>query len=280
MSKNKMKNFAEKCLFFALNERCNEIKKSVSAEICIKLNGYIPEAKEIWNSAIKTFTEIEKQTKTPFHLIEKTKTYALDGIVIADSLGISKKERFLPLQIFTIYYLAVHLFDDLIEDPIKFGSKFSIKTKDENELHIKAAGVSFSFHVLMAAYKILGSNKNYKAEQINGINQKFTESLARQISYFALEKRQDMTPKKTLEIKQHSVSGEATSFIADCLMMTGSIERKKFEHIKKILFYLGSLTQFTDDIRDYREDKKNYNANLLISMAKENKKNAKNRFIK
>lgn len=43
------------------------------------------------------------------------------------------------------------------------------------------------------------------------------------------------------------------------------------------LFYI--YLKFTDDIRDYRDDKKNRNANLLISMEKEDKKNSKNKFI-
>jgi hypothetical protein len=131
----------------------------------------------------------------------------------------------------------------------------------------------------MAMYKILNDSESYTSAQINEISRKFVESLARQISYFALEKRKDMTSERTLEIKQHNVSGEATSFIADCLRLSERIEDRKFKHIKKALFYLGSLTQFTDDIRDYKEDKKNHNANLLINLEKEDKVNAKNKFI-
>lgn len=273
------KNFVKKCVLFTLDGHNKEIGNIIPEKIKTKIYSYIPEAREIWDTTINTFKTIENKIETPFNLKENPKLYALDGIIIADSLGIPREERFVALQVFSIYYLAVHLFDDLIEDPAKFGSKFSITTKDEIELHLKAAGVSFSFHIIMTIYQMLISNNKYKPKEINEISQKFVEILAKQIRYFALEKRKDMTPEKTLEIKQHCVSGEATSFIADCILEGIHYNKQKFKHIKKALFYLGSLTQFTDDLRDYKEDKKNNNANLLISMEKQNETNARNEFI-
>jgi hypothetical protein len=35
------------------------------------------------------------------------------------------------------------------------------------------------------------------------------------------------------------------------------------------LYYLGSLTQFTDDLRDYADDVEKNNANLFVSMKNE-----------
>lgn len=267
---------SRRCLDSALwKEGAKEI---VPHAIIRKFRGYIKEAQEIWSAAINTFHSIEKQTETPYQLKIKPQLFAVDGIVVADLLGISKKERFIPLQVFSIYYLSVHLIDDLIEDPVKFCSKFFPQNNPDQKFRISP--VSFILHASIASFKLFFIyNKNNKRPLIENFLQKFLNSLATQIKYYLLEKSKDPPPKEVLKIKQHCVSGEATSFIADCLNLNNIYNQKQYKHIKKALTYLGSLTQFTDDLRDYNEDKRNSNANLLVSMERYFGKKAKKTFV-
>lgn len=277
--KHKTSIFSEDCFSLAFQGRSIEVGEAIPNKIKAKFYSYAPEAREIWDAALCAFATIEDKTKTPYRLNEKPKIYALDGIVVADSLGISKTQRFAALQIFSIYYLAVHLLDDLIEDPTKFRSKFSTAAKNDVDLYLDAIGVSFILHATMSASRILSLSGCCAPEVIVKIGQKFTESLAKQIRYFTLEKGKNMTPEKILEIKQHCVSGEATSFIADCLQLDNHYGESRYRHIKKALKHLGSLTQFTDDLRDYHKDIENGNANLLISMEGHYGANAQDTFM-
>jgi len=255
----------------------NEI---VPDAIIRRFRNYIKEAQEIWCVAIDTFHLMEKRSGTPYKLRIKPQLFAVDGIVFAGSLRISKEKRFIPLSVFSIYYLSVHLIDDLIENPVKFCSKFSSTNNTGQKLRISL--ISFILHASMASFKLFSlkfdKNINTKAS-IENFPQKFMGSLSTQIKHLSLEKSKDLPPKEVLKIKQHHVSGEATSFIADCLRLDNPYNERQYKHIKRALFYLGSLTQFTDDLRDYEEDKKNDNANLLASMEKFFGERAKMTFI-
>lgn len=267
---------------------CREKYKKIVPDVIIKkFRTYINEALEIWSAAIDTFHLIEKQTETPYQLKIKPQLFAVDGIAFADSLGISKEKRFIPLQAFSIYYLSVHLIDDLTEDPIKFCSKFSPKndrdrTSNDEGRKLRTSVISFILHASMTNLKLFSLNfdKNKSTTDSTEIFWgKFINSLAIQIKYFSLEKSKNLLPKEVLKIKQRHVSGEATSFIADCLRLNNIYNENQFKHIKMALTYLGSLTQFTDDLRDYEEDKRKGNANLLISMEKFFGRETKKTFI-
>lgn len=269
-------SISSRCLDLILREQKKNVGKILPDATIRRFRNYIKEAQEIWVAAVDTFNSIEKQTGTPYRLKIKPQLYAVDGIVFADLLGMPKEKRSAALQAFSIYYLSVHLVDDLIEDPIKFCSKF-LPTGNEDQ-KLRTSAVSFILHASMA-FRLLIS-KSEKNIMIEKFSQKFTASLAAQIKYFLLEKSNDISPKGVLKIKQRCVSGEATSFIADCLQLDSIYNGKHYGHIKKGLTYLGSLTQFTDDLRDYEEDKRNNNANLLVSMEKFFGKEAINTFIK
>jgi len=115
-------------------------------------------------------------------------------------------------------------------------------------------------------------------KNINKVINTFINSLVKQLKYFALEKNKNMKPEEILKIKQRKVSGEATSFIADALMINKFFDNKRCLYIKRALYYLGSLTQFTDDLRDYKKDKNTGNANLLIFMENFYKNKARDKF--
>lgn len=256
----------KECLELVLCGRSTEVGSLLKKNVVNRLYQYVPEALRIWEETMETISSIEKQTHFPYFLIEKPKLYALDGIVVADSLGIQLQERVGAMQAFSVYYLAVHLLDDLIEDPTKFMSKFACVRTDNEQQLIRALGASFVLHASIACSRVLISNSNRHISDIEEFTHNFMASLATQIKYFLLEKSKEMSPYKTLEIKQHHVAGEATSFIADCLEIDKRFGQDRYNHIKKALFYLGSLTQFTDDLRDYEIDSRNGNANLLINM--------------
>lgn len=96
----------------------------ISDQMKARLDEYTRESINIWNSAMKKIKLFEDKSGIPFKLINEKKNYALDGVIVADLLHIKPQLRKPALEIFVIYYLAVHLFDDLVEDPKKFYSKF------------------------------------------------------------------------------------------------------------------------------------------------------------
>lgn len=209
-----------------------------------RLASYVPLANKIWAGAMKQLSRNEKETKTPFTFNKEPKLYALDGVAIAGTLGL--KDVSTGLTIFSIYYLCAHMYDDIVEDQKKFHSKFVYK----NMLEENALGISFFLHALSVVVSITNDFTIIKI---------FLESLAAQTLCFTQEKDKKFSPREVFELKERKINGILTSFLADCLCLHDV-------HIKKGLYYLGSLTQFTDDIRDYEEDKQNGNANLLISM--------------
>jgi len=88
-----------------------------------------------------------------------------------------------------------------------------------------------------------------------------------------------MSAEKVFDIKQHRVSGEATAFIADCLQIDSRYDQKTYKHLRKALYYLGALTQFTDDLRDYSDDIEKNNANLFVSMKNEYGNGARDMYV-
>lgn len=248
-------------------------------DIKTKLYSYVPEAKEIWLKVLKTISEIEHKMETPYNLDEKVKLYALDGIILAESLKIEGSKRRAALQVYSLYYLTIHLLDDLIEDQHKFYSKFNIAAERSNLLSTGAIGVSFIFNFAMAINQFLIEG-GYTQEEVNRIQQRFSESCAIQIKCFTSEKNKNISSKKVFEIKHLGVNGESLSFMAECFQIEIKYGKKCSESFSNALLHLGALSQFTDDLRDYEEDKNNNNANLLISMEREFTGDAKSMYVK
>lgn len=253
-----------------LENRDEQIASYFPAEVISKLTSLREEARELWNSCLSFLAKAEEMTGFPFHLNEKNRLHALDGIVAAEVLGISVPARASAIKAFCLYYLSVHIIDDFIEDISKFASAFTYsnsKNYSPTETEINASMVGFIFHVSIAITNILEEAPNrLSPEQIVKLQTLVACSLASQIKCFLLEKDANLTTEDIFALKQTHVSAEATSLIADFLQVEQRIDSTKSSYFKEVLRSLGSLTQFTDDLRDYEEDKEKGNSNLLVSM--------------
>jgi|GEM_PF-6626189 hypothetical protein len=241
-----------------LQNRIHEAHKSQ------KLHAYVDEAFSIWAELLKDYKVLEEKYQLPFELKEKTKLYALDSIVVADTLGISTKNRRQAVKVYCLYYLAVHLIDDIVEDPEKFISKYYIKEDLASFEQIDSTiGTSFLLLCNIFIGRILeGKSDSHRFE----IQNEFNSSLAYQIKYFLQEKNTELNYKAVLTAKQREVSGRASSFIIEPLIHLLGTDKNKIKYLKKALYYMGSLTQFTDDFRDYQKDLETQNLNLLITL--------------
>ena len=87
-----------------------------------------------------------------------------------------------------------------------------------------------------------------------------------------------MTQFNQPEVRAGQVSGVATSMIADILCLQDTFNHKIATNLKQALYYLGSLTQFTDDLRDYAVDLAIGNANLMAGLETSFGRNAQEKF--
>lgn len=231
-----------------------------------KFQNFTLSSHKIWRQAIKRLRRDEKVLGLPYSLDGTLKTYALDGLIIARTMGISDKDSLLPLQIFSLYYLSIHIFDDLIEDPAKFYRQFRIndKYKSSRETGKETLVLSYVLNVLLSIYQLLSADNRYQKNG-NEVFRNLLTSLGKFIRFFLIE-HMELSPETILQIKMRGVSGIATGMIADLLLLKESFGPRVFSRIKKTLYCLGSLTQFTDDIRDYDVDRNMGNANLLLGL--------------
>lgn len=226
----------------------------------------IPEAKNVWDLAMKKMSETEDALNAVLRLNEKPKLYALDAIAVFKELNINKIQRDKIAQLFALYYLAVHLFDDAVEDTEKLRRKFNYNGNVPKANHVSALIASFSLNLDLCFSRILGQ---VNPLSLSNFLRQVNTSLSKQFRYFMIEKNRSLTTKETLEAKQHCVSGESTAFMIECMKAVGVKLGKNEKELRKALYYLGSLTQFTDDFRDLGEDRVNKNLNLIVSMEKE-----------
>jgi hypothetical protein len=253
---------------------------------------------KIWENATKNMVSVEKDLNLPYLFHHKTELFALDALIVAKVLGINKNKIYDQIEAFSIFYLTIHLLDDVFEDPQKFLSNFS-KVKfsflqfsallgkqkspnrkiqsyykefdtsfliNNNDLKIEQALISFLICSDISIQRILNKNKNI----LNSfeIQSATKESEGKQINCFYTETYHNNDITTIFKIKNEGVSGESTSLIADFLNVNTIFGKKRGNYIKKALYRLGSLTQFTDDLRDYENDKRNENANIIVSLEK------------
>lgn len=242
---------------------------------------YALEARNIWLSSMKIIDNVQSSLEIPFLLRERLKMYALDGVIVAHSLNIPQEQRFNGLKAFSLSYLASHLFDDYVEDFDKYRSKYSIPSIYSGEVLIRSMGLSAPLLTLLSIIHALDYEENsldYK-DQV-GLLKVCMESLVKQVNIFLHEGVSTVEPESVLINKHRGVAAEATSLMYDFLQISKFVKSEESGHLKKALWYLGSLTQFTDDIRDYTIDKEKRSPNLLISLEKDFGKNSINEFIK
>lgn len=255
---------------------CNErVTEQLKAEL-VKL---VPNSKKIWKDAIQQLRRDGRKLKLPYKFRSDPKTYALDGLIIARALGIPDERSSLPLQIFCLFYLSVHIIDDLVEDHAKFRSHFTVADKrrsSQGETVKEVLPFSYTLNVLLSIYRMLMENSCY-AKNSDEIFSSIATSLGSFTHFFLLE-RKELPPRKIFQIKERGVSGVATSMIADILCLKDIFSHKIATNLKQALYYLGSLTQFTDDLRDYTVDLAIGNANLMAGLETAFGKNAHEKF--
>ncbi len=244
----------------------DKVAVNLDSRISTQIRGSLPLSIDIWDVVARTVEKVEKKVSLPFHLHHDKKFYALDPILVGAAFGFDASEIKPILALFTLYYLEVHLIDDLIEDQGKFYSKF--KNGDCNtDGSFKAASSLFTLVFNLASTELIRAMEidgAAAAEMLTLLNR----SLLSQIRHFVVEK-DTLNTEQVLEAKMHKVAGPATAMLADMLNTKYRFDRERFRHLKESLFYLGSLTQFTDDIRDRGKDAKTGNANLLLSLERD-----------
>lgn len=249
----------------------------INDEVKTEILKALPVSMRIWNNVISEIQNVEKNAVMPFWLNESKKPYAIDAILITKAFGFYINKNTCIFELFTLYYLEVHLIDDLVEDQQKFYSKF-LASPALNLEQFKAATSTFTLSFNTAAMNIMQKNSMTDTAKYE-IMRLMTNSLLHQVVYFTKEKCKQ-SPEEVLEIKERQVSGKATSFMAELLNIQFTIDSQKLSAIKNALFYLGSLTQFTDDLRDLKKDESTGNANLIVSLKDKFGSNAMREFNK
>jgi hypothetical protein len=255
---------------------CEERVTAQSRDYFSKL---IPASKRIWRQATQNLGRDGRKLKLSYELREDPKTYALDGLVVAHALGISDRDSSVPLQIFSLFYLAVHAIDDLAEDYPKFYAQFKITeryARFEERVVKEVLPFSYTLNSILSIYRMIAGDSRY-AKNGDRIFLDLIMNLGKFTHFFLLEQAES-APERILQIKEREVSGVATSMIADLLSLEDVFNHRVAVNLKDALFRLGSLTQFTDDLRDYDIDHAKGNANLMAGLEAKFKSAAQERF--
>ncbi len=221
-------------------------------------------ALHVWRSVAHRFAYKESVFEIPFALAEDPKLYALDALIIAGPLIAERKDLFAIAEIFTVFYLLLHYFDDHVEHPDKFFSKFDFDKEGDLDAQRGAAPFSFSLISLAIIGEILDSQE-VLLEKKAAILSAIYDRLASQTRYFALEKQANLSADNVLEIKARKVSGKTLGILADLLRHYLGLSDEVFKKLEKGMMYLGSMEQITDDMRDLHVDNTLHNANIVIA---------------
>jgi hypothetical protein len=223
-----------------------------------------PLAASIWEEVDERFNKKEEEFRIPFTLIESQKLYALDALIICQPF-IKQTETLRSIGfIFSVYYLIVHYFDDHVEHPDKFYSKFKFSYNQSTEQQKGAAPFSFvliSLSLIEQELQRLPINR----EQSQQIHSEILSSLAIQTRYFTTERNENLSSDDVLDMKQRQVSGRSLLILASLISMASALEPEKVQKLRRGLVYLGSLIQITDDIRDLETDTALRNANIVTA---------------
>lgn len=219
-------------------------------------------AKEIWRIVAADFAKIEEKYTLPYRLDEKTHLYAMDSLTLCDEMGVSKQDSVIVSKLYIVLFLLCSYFDDHVEHRDKFYSKFIFEK--ESDRSTQEGAVAFStiaaFYELIIMYLVEANvDTSRQVEFIKTVN----DSLLTYTPFFTVERDRDPTVETVLEMKQHNVAGHLVASLADIVVTMGLVEETQAISLKKGLFYVGSLMQMTDDIRDSQIDITLHNANLL-----------------
>ena len=224
---------------------------------------YQERALQVWDRVMERYREYEDEYSIPYRLVETPKLYAIDPLIVAEPFFKDKDTLDAIAQIFTVFYLIVHFFDDHVEHRDKFYSKFDFQDA-EQETQKGAAPFSFVLTSLSMVRDIVGELKARGLDvKCVDIERALTKSLLIQTQYFSVERVHTLKVNEILEVKQRQVSGEATRVIADIMKPFLDLDDEQMTALDEGLVGLGSLTQITDDIRDAEVDATLRNANIV-----------------
>jgi len=223
---------------------------------------YKDNALTVWDSSMKILLAKEKFFEVPFTINENPRLYAIDALALASPLTADKEKIDLVSNVFVLFYLIVHLYDDYVEDPLKFYSKFDLSPKINLDLQRNAVPFSFLILTLSAITQELESSTTLSNQAKLNILSLIQANLAEQAKYFAQEHKENPTIDEALSIKRH-VAGISLYVIADILNGLGLVKDSDLGDFKQGLYCLGTLSQITDDIRDYETDSKLGNTNIV-----------------
>lgn len=262
----------------ATSGNMDKVSSHLNSKLRSRMLSFLPKSLEIWNRSMANFANVENIIKSPYKLNEDKKAYAIDSIAISNSLGLHTERLDFAYEAFSIYYLTVHFLDDLMEDPNKFHSKFIFSgSKEGRERRIRASGAAFLYESNLTIHNILASNGT--SSDLLRVETLAQESLAKMIQYFRVKNRV-LTPEKIIEIKNRKVSGESTKFFLNFAELAMEEKERFSQPIKDAMMFLGSLTQFTDDLRDLEEDRRDKNINLFIALKGLHRKDAAHEWAK
>ena len=222
-------------------------------------------ALEVWSEVIKSYHAKEIEFKIPYSIAETPKLYALDALAVIAPLTEDNSKRKFVAKLFVIFYLLVHFYDDHVEHLDKFYSKFQFKNDQNIDPQKGAAPFSFVLISYELILQEIQQQNAFSDLQTLALLRDINANLALQTQYFASERRVDLTENEVLRIKQEQVTGKSLSILAEFIKPLGLLDNTELRLLEKGLYYLGSLTQITDDIRDLDIDSTLKNANFINS---------------
>lgn len=226
------------------------------------------DALRVWRSVARHYAVNEVEYRIPYSFAETAKLYALDALCLTAPLIKNDDDKLKLAELFTVFYLIVHLFDDHVEHRDKFYSKFDFSTASDIDTQRGAAPFSFMLLSFSILTDILSSISQFNQDERADIMREMYAVLARQTRYFASERQASMSIDETLEVKQRQVAGKTLAMFGDIIARYTNMSAAKAKRLHEGLVYLGSLTQITDDIRDKSIDSILRNANIVNTAAR------------
>jgi hypothetical protein len=240
-----------------------------------RIMSHCEDALDIWQNVFKRYIKKEQALGIPYALNETPKLYALDAICIASPLVADKVALNEIAELFTVFYLMTHYFDDHVEHQDKFFSKFSFSSENNMSTQYGAAPFSFLLTSISVLEDILSESSHLSDQSRVQLIGAMCNRLAAQTRFFASERQANLSAEEALEMKARKVNGQALGVLADILDAYVDLGDGKFETLEQGLLYLGSMEQFTDDIRDLTIDETLRNANIILSASRSGPENAK-----
>lgn len=225
-------------------------------------------AQMVWEDFMHDFRQVEYRQNIPYELQESAKLYALDLLVIADSLNCNDENLLRRISlIYLIFYLNIHYFDDHVEDPEKFHSKFSYDATLPTETQHGAAPFSFQLGCIQLLEKNLSSlTAHHGIVDTHLIRNSYLRNMTNMTLHLVKERSTSLSYTTVIQVKNHGIFNAWADFTATLIGVfhpqQSDSDRKT---ITEALCSIGSLTQITDDLRDIQKDRALGNINIFTA---------------